>query len=158
MPIENRFSDPFFHSTYDTVVEIVGGEVILGDRLPWEKAELESLGFAIIIGLTGICQGHFIVDTNKNTALKIAEIMNMESISEFNDLVRSTFGELANMITGAATTSLQNSGFDINISPPTLFEGDRMIISAGTGLPAMTSMLTTELGELRINLALEMQG
>lgn len=156
MSIESQFSDPFFHSTYDILVEIVGGEVILGDRIPREKPEVESLGFAIIIGLTGVCQGRFILDTRKDTALKIAEVMNMESISEFNDLVRSTFGELANMITGSATTSLQNKGFDINISPPTLFEGEKMLISTTNWLPVLASSLTTSMGELRVNLALEM--
>ena len=157
MAVESQISDPFFHATYDTLVEIIGGEVILGETITHNDSEFSALGFAIVIGLTGVCQGRFILDTTKETAIQIAEIMNMESINEFNDLVRSTFGELANMITGSATTSLQNKGFDINISPPTMFEGDKMLISTPNWPSIIIAPINTEKGEIRVNLALGMQ-
>ncbi|MBT3786508.1 chemotaxis protein CheX [bacterium] len=156
MAVDSRYSSPFFSCSYDILVDIVGGEIILGETVLHEESEFSSLGFAIVIGLTGVCQGRFILDTAPQTALRIAEIMNMDKVPEFNDLVRSTFGELANMITGTATTLMQNDGLDMTISPPTMFEGDKMRVSTPNWLPVMISPISTGLGEIRVNLALGM--
>ncbi|MCJ8344568.1 chemotaxis protein CheX [bacterium] len=118
------------------------------------KAESNSLGFAVIIGVTGDLEGRVIVDMSQATAIKFAEIMNMEEIGEFNDLVKSSMGEIGNMISGRAISKLQNEGGDFNITPPTLFEGENMIVSTPNALPIIVVPLSVPFGHIDVNLAL----
>ncbi len=49
--------------------------------------------------------------------------MGGQEMSEFDELARSAIAELSNMITGNAATLLAESGFECDISPPTVLEG-----------------------------------
>lgn len=152
--IEAKYLNPFFSSAFDIISEMSGEAVTRGQLRLHNKAESNSHGFAVIIGVTGDLEGRVIVDMSKSTAIKFAEIMNMEDIGEFNDLVKSSMGEIGNMISGRAVTKLQNEGGDFNITPPTLFEGENMIVSTPQALPIIVVPLTVPFGHIDVNLAL----
>jgi len=134
--------------------DITGQEVTQEKMLSHNQPEFLSLGLAVVIGIVGYCQGRFIVDMETKTAIRLASLMNMTSLKELDDLVKSTIGELGNMASGIATTRLQNKGYDFQITPPTLFEGRDMTVSTPAWLPVLVAPLTTTLGEVRINLAI----
>ncbi len=61
-------------------------------------------------------------DMKLETAISVASSMltnmDMEPVTEFNDMARATVTELANMITGQAVTKLHNLGFKFDLTPP----------------------------------------
>jgi chemotaxis protein CheX len=52
-----------------------------------------------------------------------------QEFAEFDNLAQSGIAELGNVITGAATVKLSKEGFDAEISPPTLVQGEGIQIS-----------------------------
>ena len=79
--------------------------------------------------------------------------MNDEPQSEFGDLVRDTLSELASMMTGRAITLLNDKGYKLRVSPPTLIAGDKVTISTAE-LETMTVPLETTHGEVVVNVAM----
>jgi len=152
--VATKYLNPFFSSAFDVITEMSGETVKRGKLRLHNTPECESLGFAVIIGVTGEVEGRVIVDMNKITAIKFAETMNMEEIGEFNDLVKSSMGEIGNMISGRAISKLQNEGFGFNITPPTLFEGENMVVSTPSSLPVIVVPLELSYGTILVNLAL----
>jgi chemotaxis protein CheX len=154
MGLAPELSTPFFVAASDILRDVTGQEVVQEKMLTHTQPEFLSLGLAVVIGIVGHCQGRFIIDMESRTAIRLASLMNMTSLTELDDLVKSTMGELGNMASGIATTRLQNKGFDFQITPPTLFEGREMTVSTPAWLPVLITPLTTTLGEVRINLAI----
>ena len=55
--------------------------------------------------------------------------MNQEELKDFDDLVKATITELANMITAQAVTKLHDLGFRFDLTPPAIFTGENMEVS-----------------------------
>ena len=152
--VDTKYLNPFFTSAYDVLEEMSGESVARGNLRLHKSPECKSHGFAVIIGITGQVEGRVILDMSPPTAIKFAEIMNMEEIGELDDLVKSSMGEVGNMISGRAVSKLQNLGYDFRITPPTLFEGNDMVVSTPASLPVIVVPLALPFGEILINLAL----
>lgn len=147
-----KILNPFFSSAYDVIREMAGDDVVRGELKLHKQKDYPSKGFAVIIGVTGALEGRVIIDMDQSVAVKFAEVMNMEDIGEFNELVKSSMGEVGNMVSGRAISKLQDSGFDCRISPPTLFEGEKMSISTPI-LPTIVVPILLSFGVIEINLA-----
>lgn len=157
MKIDAKYLNPFFSAAYDVITEMSEEEVQRGKLALNNSTEARSAGFAVVIGVVSESEninGRVILDMRKDTAIRFAEKMNFETIGQFNDLVRSSMGEIGNMISGRAISSLQNQGYDFNITPPTLFEGDNMLVTTPAGLPTVVVPLDTSFGRIMVNLAL----
>jgi len=102
--------------------------------------------------LAGEVEGRVLFDMNKQTATKIASVMNMEELTEIDDLVKATISELANMITAQAVTKLHELGFKFDLTPPALITGDNMEIS-DQEVEALIVPMDTPHGSIEINVA-----
>lgn len=157
MKIDIKYLNPFFTAAYDVISEMSEEDVQRGKLALNNSTETKSRGFAVIIGVVSDKErinGRVILDMEKKTAIQFAEKMNFEDIGEFNDLVRSSMGEIGNMISGRAISVLQNQGYDFSITPPTLFEGDNMTVTTPNSLPTVVVPLETVFGKILVNLAL----
>lgn len=157
MKIDIKYLNPFFTAAYDVICEMSEEDVQRGKLALNNSTETKSRGFAVIIGVVSDKErinGRVILDMEKKTAIQFAEKMNFEDIGEFNDLVRSSMGEIGNMISGRAISVLQNQGYDFSITPPTLFEGDNMTVTTPNSLPTVVVPLDTIFGKILVNLAL----
>jgi chemotaxis protein CheX len=83
--------------------------------------------------------------------------MDMEPISELNDMGRATITELANMVTGQAVTKLENLGFKFDLTPPALVTGDNMEIS-NQNVEALIVPIQVPQGKIEINVAIRERG
>lgn len=70
----------------------------------------------------------------KDCALQILENMLGEKYSEINGEVQDAIGELTNIIYGSAKTSLNKSGYDFQMSIPTVIVGQFSIGSHHAGV------------------------
>ena len=84
--------------------------------------------------------------------------VNDEQLTSFDDLAKATISELANIITAQAVTKLHELGFKFDLTPPTLFAGEKMEIAALGGqnenVEALIVPLITEFGKIEVNVAI----
>ncbi len=150
-----EYINPFVEAAYNILKEVLNAEVNRGE-LYLKSTSMPVLGVAAIIGLAGDVEGRVLIDMDKPTAIKIAsamlEGMDMEPITELNDLGKATVTELANMITGQAVTKLHNLGFKFDLTPPAIFTGDNMEVS-NADVEALIVPMEVPQGKIEINVA-----
>lgn len=110
----------------------------------------------IIIGLTGEIGGNVVLSMHEATAKKIASAMmgGME-VPEFDMMPKSALCELANMSAGNSLTALAEMNVNVDITPPTLINGQNMVCMISQ-VETIVLEFTGEVGTLEINVALEM--
>lgn len=151
-----EYINPFVEAAFVVLQESLQTDVKRGE-LYLKSTSVPVLGVAAIIGLAGNVEGRVLLDMTRNTAIAIAsgmlKSMEMEPITELNDLGRATITELANMITGQAVTKLHDLGFSFDLTPPALFTGDNMEIS-NADVEALIVPMETPHGKIEINVAI----
>jgi len=77
------------------------------------------------IGFTGEIEGNILYSFTENVAKGIVNNMmeGMMKIDEIDDMAISAIGELGNMVSGSIATNLEKYGYNINVSPPSVFTG-----------------------------------
>lgn len=155
-----EYINPFVESAHSVLAEVLQVDVNRGE-LYLKSTAAPVLGVAAIIGLAGDVEGRVLLDMSRETAVQIAsgmlKSMDMEPISELNEMGRATITELANMITGQAVTKLHNLGFKFDLTPPALVTGDNMEIS-NTNVEALIVPMELPHGKIEINVAIRERG
>ena len=146
-----EYINPFVEAAYMVLTEVLTSEVTRGNIF-LKSATKPALGVAAIVGLAGEVEGRVLFDMSKLTATKIASVMNMEELSQIDNLVKATISELANMITAQAVTKLYELGFKFDLTPPALFTGENMEIS-DPGIETLIVPIETPYGSIEINVA-----
>jgi chemotaxis protein CheX len=150
-----EYINPFVESAYNVLTEVLHGEVKRGE-LYLKSTSMPVLGVAAIIGLAGDVEGRVLFDMERDTAIQIASTMlqdmDMDPVSELDDMGRATITELANMITGQAVTKLHNLGFTFDVTPPAIFTGENMEIS-NSNVEALIVPMELSQGKVEINVA-----
>lgn len=84
-----------------------------------------QLNFGVLIGITGDMKGKLVFSGNTSTFASIGE--RMYGMSLEGEMLQSFSGELANMIAGALSSKLIETNTEINITTPTILQGDTKI-------------------------------
>ncbi|MCJ8344566.1 chemotaxis protein CheX [bacterium] len=153
--IDVKILNPFFTSSYEVVTEMAGCSVTKGKLSLTDSAAFKSKGLSVIIGVTGVIEGRVILDMPIKVAIKLASLMNFEEITESNELVRSSLGELGNMVSGKAVSKLMEHGYNLNITPPSVFEGSGITVTDSFHHQNILAPLILEFGTIDVNLALK---
>lgn len=155
-----EYINPFVESAYNILTEVLHAEVSRGE-LYLKNTAMPMLGVAAIIGLAGDVEGRVLFDMSKDTGIKVASAMlsgmDMEPVTDLNDMARATLTELANMITGQAVTKLHNLGFKFDLTPPAIFTGDNMSVS-DPSVEALIVPMVLPMGKIEINVAVRERG
>lgn len=109
--------------------------------------------WVIIIGITGEIRGQVLVAMTKENACSIASKMCMTEIAEIDDFAASALSELGNMILGNAATVFSSKGIGIDITPPTLSNGEVSFTSCYA--KSLCVPMTMPGGEIDLFLALK---
>lgn len=154
MNINAEYVNPFLEAASAVFKQIMNVDLRRGKMIIKENPE-PSHDVAIIIGITGSINGEVVYSMGYNMVQKIAEIltpgMSEEQVkAEYKDIV----GELANMITGNAMNLFAYSGKSIDITTPTVVNGEDFTIT----LVKQTTLainLYSPMGQLEMNVALK---
>jgi chemotaxis protein CheX len=115
-----EYINPFLTSTVTTFSTMLGWD--LTRETPYVKnssqPEHEVSG---LIGLSGKAQGTVVLGLDRETALKVAEVMLQERPPEINGDVVDAVGELANIIAGQAKAQLEE--LELSVSLPSVITG-----------------------------------
>jgi chemotaxis protein CheX len=147
-----EYINPFVEAAFSVLKEVLQSDVHRGE-LYLKSTSMPVMGVAAIVGLAGDVEGRVLFDMDKPTALKTASVMNGEELNEFDDLVKATITELANMITAQAVTKLHDLGFRFDLTPPAIFTGENMEVSDAE-VEALIVPMETPGGKIEINVAI----
>ena len=150
-----EYINPFVESAYNVLTEVLQADVERGE-LYLKSAAMPMLGVATIVGLAGDVEGRVLFDMELSTGINVASAMlasmDMEGVTELNDMARATITELANMITGQAVTKLHDLGFKFDLTPPAIFSGQNMEVS-DPDFEALIVPMGLPMGKIEINVA-----
>ncbi len=147
-----EYINPFVEAAFNVLKEVLQADIRRGE-LYLKSTTMPVLGVAALVGLAGDVEGRVMFDMSKPTALAVASAMNGEQLSNFDELVKATITELANMITAQAVTKLHDLGFRFDLTPPALFTGDNMEVSDHE-VEALIVPMETPQGKIEINVAI----
>jgi chemotaxis protein CheX len=150
--MQAQFIEPFIRATFTVLSQVVDasperGQLTLQDGNTFTSQELTT-----VLGVSGHIEGVALYGMSQITALKIASQMLGENVREIDEIASSALTELANMITGNATTHLETAGFQCDITPPSLIRGSGIQVT--TLCPALLVPVSTQFGKIDINVAL----
>jgi chemotaxis protein CheX len=150
-----EYINPFIQAATNTLKELIPNMTFERGQLSTSDSPIFCGGCASVIGITGQVEGRVIFDMTKDAAIKIAGGMNEEEFAEFDSMVSSSINELANIISGGAITILNNNGYELDISAPTVFTGESLELYDPQTLGASIIVpINTNFGELKINVAM----
>lgn len=150
-----EYINPFIESAMYVLEQLNIRDIMVEkNKLKILVEPISSLGVSALVGLTGQLKGRVIYDMDEPTALAIVSKMNSEDFKVFNEMARSTINELANMITGTAVSKLSNLGYKFDLTPPSLFSGQKIIISDGLQLKHLVVPIRCAGGLMNLNLGL----
>ena len=146
------YVQPFVSSAQEILGKVLSGQIAAG-KVRLSPAPTAGNGVTAIVGVTGEGEGRVLFEMSRQTALAIAAEMNDEPQSELGSLAKDTLSELASMMTGRAISLLNDKGYHLRVSPPTLIAGDNVTISTAE-LETLTVPLETIHGEVVVNVAM----
>jgi chemotaxis protein CheX len=152
--VKVEYVNPFIESAVSVLQEIASLSSRRG-TLTLKDANKPFRDVCAILGVIGNVQGQVVYGFDEKTAKGVVSKMMMGAeVSEFDDMARSALGELGNIITGKASVALEEAGFHIDISPPTLVMASNLRISS-LKIPMIVVPLETEVGVVDIYVGLE---
>lgn len=123
MAMNVEYINPFLLSSASVLQSMCGMTLKAGK--PYVKStQFDTDHVVICIGITGQLSGQVLMDLKKETALDIASRMCMMQITKLDELGLSALSELGNMVLGNAATVISTKGIIIDITPPTIIQGN----------------------------------
>ena len=149
-----EFVNPIYKATSDVLSTMLGLDVKRGDLRLVEDDAIIGSDANVIIGLTGSLNGSIQYSFSEEMTLEMVRIMSGMEMDEIDKFVSSAVGEIANIISGNATTYLAEQDFDCDIVSPQIMIGKNKSFSMATE-QALVIPLETEIGEFEINLSVK---
>ncbi len=147
-----KFLSPFVEAAKEVIGSEAGAAVQRGD-LTLQHSGLTTQEVSVLISLIGEVEGVVIYSLSCDTALQLVSRMIDQKFEEFDDLAQSGIAELANVISGRATMMLSRTGFNTDISPPTVIVGQGVQIST-VDFTRIVVPLESEVGVITAHLSL----
>jgi chemotaxis protein CheX len=150
-----EYINPFIEASQSVLVMMTGIKPELG-KVHLRKAPFPSENIAVIVGLTGTIRGQVVISFSPNSALSIASaMMGGMPVAELDEISKSAIAELANMIMGNTATILASRGIGIEITPPSLLMGERLMISPANMQTISIPLILGNENRVEIDVSLE---
>ena len=120
-----EYIGPFVDSTIKVLDKTIQCDISKGN-ISLVNADEIAGDIAVIVKVKNDSEGSIILSMENGTALRISKAMTGEA-SEFVTLVElDSICELANMISGNATSVLNDMGYDFKVFPPLVIERENI--------------------------------
>lgn len=148
-----EFLNPFVYAGLKVLASEAGLKSVVSDKPQMRKAIATLHAVNVVIGVVGSVQGIVIYGMELAMAKGIVRAMTGQDFPITDPMAESALGELANLITGYASGSLEQAGWPSRISPPRIVRGTGVRF-ANAVINMLTVPIITELGQITIYLAL----
>ena len=124
-----EYINPFLMAATQVMKDVCQLKLEMGK--PYVKpTEFEKESIVVSIGITGQIRGQVLLSFNTEVACDLASKMCFMQITQLDDISVSALSELGNMVLGNAATVLSTKGIIVDITPPTIIQGDFKLSSA----------------------------
>ncbi|MBP8639503.1 MAG: chemotaxis protein CheX [Oscillospiraceae bacterium] len=149
-----KYINPFIES-FSTVMPEIGFNSVRIGSLNAKTAEITSSGVIVIVGVVGAVRGNVVYTFELEAAKQIAEVMMMgEPVEELDETAKSAISELTNMLTAHAATAFSNIDILIDISTPTMLEGNNVEIKMSSNNVICVELFADDI-PIEINISFE---
>ncbi len=124
-----EYINPFLMAATQVMKDVCQLKLEMGK--PYVKpTEFEKESIVVSIGITGQIRGQVLLSFNTEVACDLASRMCFMEIKQLDDISVSALSELGNMVLGNAATVLSTKGIIVDITPPSIIQGDFRLSSA----------------------------
>jgi chemotaxis protein CheX len=152
--VKVEYINPFIEASQTVFKMLLNTEAKLG-KVYLKTSPFSVSDLIIMIGLVGKIRGQVCLELTFETAKKIAStMMGGMAVVEMDEICTSAIGELGNMIMGNTCTIFSSNKIHIDITPPSILIGDKILISNKTetiGIP----LVLPNYGNININITAE---
>ena len=143
-------------ATHETLGLLFDCEAAFGEARVGRAQAPRASEVIVVVGFTGMVQGHILLGMSRPTACAMAATLLMELPSAFDDLTRSAMAEIANIVAGSCATGLHRDGYEANISVPSVIVGQRVEVS-WPNLYVLETTLQLPAGEVEMAIGLKVE-
>ena len=155
MRTEVEYVNPFVEAAVKVIQQVTGVTFRRG-RLAFRRNVAPSYDVSIVIGVFGYVSGQVVYSMGTTVAARlVGKMLQGAPADKVKGLFNDTLGELANMITGTAT-SMINDRMDLalKVTTPAIITGSGISVSFVTK-PTISLGLYSQSGPIEINIALD---
>jgi len=109
------------------------------------------LNYGVLISFIGEIEGRLIITGDLDVFAMIGE--KLFGVPLEGEMLNSFTGELGNMIAGGISTDIGNQGMDIDITSPTIIEGDSILSGYTQGIQLQIKL--SELHQFELSLLMD---
>lgn len=142
--MKQEYVNPFIRASVDVLQQVTQMNFNIG------KPNIRTSPFSpddvlVTLGIVGNLKGKVTISMPTESAKAIASKMMMGMpIEKLDEMSKSALCELGNMIMGNVATVLFNQGVQIDITPPSLYTGNNIEISASNMVTICIPLTTDE--------------
>lgn len=153
--VKVEYINPFIAAAQTVMKDFCHVEAKIGK--PYlSQATYEGNSIMIIIGITGDLRGQVLINMGVDIACDITSHMMMGMpVPELSDMARSAISELGNMIIGNSATIFSNQNISLDITPPSICEGENLQISVSDARTICIPLVYGEGKAIEINVAIK---
>lgn len=150
---------PFLESAQNMIFQMASVQLEAEGDFQEQQGDISSYGVTALITFAGALKGRLLIDLEPSLATEIVEQVMGESYESMKEpTFMGMIGELSNIVGGDALTSLNNQQpLNLRLASPAVFLGKDMIISIPK-IKSSTINMTSDKGNMRINVAFEKGG
>lgn len=146
--------NPFINAAINVISTMAFTEAKAGK--PYLKKDTTATGdVSSLFGITGEKNGSVSISFDSASILQIVSKMFGEDIDKIDSEVAEAAGELANMISGQARQTLEETGYLFDGAIPSVITGDNHEITHITDGPKIAIPFTTDKGKFTMEICLE---
>lgn len=124
-----EYINPFVEAAKDVFQTMLNSDIKLG-KISLKESPFSVSNMVIMIGIVGEIRGQICLELTEETAEAIISgMMGGISVTVMDEIGVSAIAELGNMIMGNTCTIFAKNKVNIDITPPTVFTGDKIRIS-----------------------------
>jgi chemotaxis protein CheX len=140
--------NPFLEAAYETFASVLETEINKSNASAC-MSSTTTQELSVLVNVVGSVNGHIIYGMSQATAKHIASKMMDQPVKVLNAMALSAIGELGNIITGNATTKIEEKYPKVELQPPIILNGNNMIILTES-VARINVQLDSEFGNVEV--------
>ena len=147
-----EYIEPFVNSTKNVLKGVLRSDVTSG-RTSLVEGGVINGEVMIIVHVAGESQGSVILSMDSPTAVSVCTAMSGSTCMSLTSEGLDIMAELANMITGNATSVLNDLGYDFSVFPPIVLAATQLREKTA-GVEMVRIPIRSVYGEINVNVAM----
>lgn len=147
---------PFVQATMNVISTMAMTESKPGEPLPQE----DNKAFGVVTGMIGVTGerlvGSMMLGFEENCIVSIVNNLLGEEYTELNEDVVDAVGEITNMVLGGAKPALDEQGYSMQMSTPTVIQGTDLELKVLGKETTLFVPFETDAGHFRLTVCLDL--